>query len=348
MASSLPYHEPSITDILTLSTFLLSLNLVDAVLNRTLYCGLVGQVLLGIAWGVPGANWLSLDLQHAVVQLGYIGLIMLVFQGGLAASVTTMSANMGLSTLVAITGIAVPMGLSFLLGPLVDATPLQCFAAGAALCSTSLGTTFTVLSTSGLVQTRLGSVLSTAAMMDDVVGLVMVQVVSSLGDGEEGAEIPPAVVVRPVLVSLAFAVAVPLACRYLVRPIMSRAWRKSAGVQPNTTVTSLKAKLPWGLLAQTGLLLGMISGAAYAGASVLLAAYLAGVTGSWWREEEERLRTTHASSSSSHNSEDQAGPAMAAATPAAAAPNTAPDVYERYYEDAIERILKPFFFVSHA
>lgn len=53
---------------------------------------------------------------------------------------------------------------------LANATPLQAFAAGAALCSTSLGTTFTVMQTSGLSATRMGVVLTSAAMMDDVVG----------------------------------------------------------------------------------------------------------------------------------------------------------------------------------
>lgn len=73
------------------------------------------------------------------------------------------------------------MALSFVLGRLIDATYIQCFAAGAALCSTSLGTTLTVLGTSGLIKSRLGVVLSSAAIMDDVVGLVMVQVISNLG-----------------------------------------------------------------------------------------------------------------------------------------------------------------------
>ena len=121
-----------------------------------------------------------------------------------------MKANLALSTCVAATGIAAPIGLSFaVLGPLAGATPLQAFAAGAALCSTSLGTTFTVLGTSGLVATRLGSVLTTAAMMDDVVGLVMVQIVSSLGSGSgSGAtsSLEPATVLRPILVSVASAV----------------------------------------------------------------------------------------------------------------------------------------------
>jgi len=55
------------------------------------------------------------------------------------------------------------MGLSFVLMAPLAATALQAFAAGAALYSTSIGTTFTILSTAGLSKTRLGVVLGSAA-----------------------------------------------------------------------------------------------------------------------------------------------------------------------------------------
>jgi hypothetical protein len=80
-ASSLPYHEPGIVIILVFTSFLLLLNIINAVLDRLLYCGLLGQVLIGIAWGTPGAKWLSLSIEETIVQLGYLGLILLVYEG---------------------------------------------------------------------------------------------------------------------------------------------------------------------------------------------------------------------------------------------------------------------------
>jgi hypothetical protein len=79
--ASLPYHEPGIVTILIISSFMLLLNAVNYVLDRIVYCGLVGQLFIGIAWGMPGTNWLSADLQHSIVQLGYIGLILIVYEG---------------------------------------------------------------------------------------------------------------------------------------------------------------------------------------------------------------------------------------------------------------------------
>jgi len=80
----------------------------------------------------------------------------------------------------------------------VGASRVMCFAAGAAMSATSLGTTFTILSTSGFAGTRLGTVLSSVAMMDDVVGLVMIQVVGNLSGGGVDGE----VIARPVDESL--------------------------------------------------------------------------------------------------------------------------------------------------
>ena len=79
--AALSYHEPNIVTILISSAFLLLLNVINYALDRIVYCGLVGQILIGTAFGKPGANWLPLEAQHAVMQLGYLGLIFIVYEG---------------------------------------------------------------------------------------------------------------------------------------------------------------------------------------------------------------------------------------------------------------------------
>lgn len=192
---------------------------------------------------------------------------------------SALRANLFLSVAVAATGICLPIALSFVLLKLAAATPLQAFAAGAALCSTSLGTTFTILKTSGLTKSRLGIVLTSAAMMDDVIGLVMVQIISDLRVG--GPPIGTVTVVRPVFVSLAFAIVLPLCCRFVVLP--SRRW---LGPRQDKHFMRLLDRIlghrhaPF--LLHTALLLAMVTGSSYAGTSNLFAAYLAGALVSWW------------------------------------------------------------------
>jgi Kef-type K+ transport system membrane component KefB len=266
-------------------------------------------------------------------------------QGGLATSFQSLRANLPLSTAIALTGIALPISLSFTLGGLANASPLQSFAAGAALCSTSLGTTFTILGTTGLLKTRLGVVLTSAAMMDDVVGLVMVQVISNLGD--EAAEFSAVTVVRPVFVSLGFALVCPAMCWLVAKPVTLwlNAKRKS-----NREALLNRTVRREGVMfcVHTLLLLGMITGATYAGTSGLFAAYLTGAMISWW-DSEVPHPVRQVVTSSQVEGKDHAAPSLNPGTNETSELResllTGPAIYEKYYQPANNRILKPFFFV---
>lgn len=276
---ALAYHEPSIVTILIQSSFLLASNILGFVLDHVLYCGLVGQVLLGMAWGTPGAAILSRPFEETATQLGYIGLIMIVFEGGLATSVESLASSLMLSIFIALTGIGVPIALSFSLMAFSGATKLQAFAAGAALCSTSLGTTFSLLKATGLTSCRLGTVLTSAAMLDDVVGLIMVQVISNLGDDHSSISI--STVVRPIFVSLAFATVIPLTCRVLLKPMIPSCTKWLKVACRKFPSKHLGFSLPIAFVLSTMFLVSMVTGASYAGTSNLFAAYLAGAVTSW-------------------------------------------------------------------
>lgn len=79
--SFLPYHEPGIVTILIQTSLLLVLNVVNTIFDQLIFCGLLGQVFVGVAWGTPGAKWLGEETEHVIVQLGYLGLILLVYEG---------------------------------------------------------------------------------------------------------------------------------------------------------------------------------------------------------------------------------------------------------------------------
>ncbi|KAK6335085.1 hypothetical protein TWF718_010526 [Orbilia javanica] len=309
MPSSLPYHEPNINTLLITTGFLLALNLGNWALDRLVFCGLIGQIFIGTILGTPLLAWLPQDLEASAVLLGYLGLIILVYHGGLGTSFKPLLKNLPLSTVVAITGIGVPIGLSFLLGPIANATSLQSFTAGAALSATSLGTTFTILSTAGFAGTRLGVVLTSGAMMDDVVGLVMVQVVSSLGGGG-GVNI--ASIVRPVGASLGMIVGA-LVMGWASRKLFGSL--KLSGRFDNHGVV-------WGL--QTSVLVVCVVVAGYSGASVLFGAFIAGALVTWWGE------TRDGAAENGGSDQESSGAA----------------IYERYFSLPIEMILIPFFFAS--
>ncbi|KAI9369859.1 Sodium/hydrogen exchanger family-domain-containing protein [Aspergillus egyptiacus] len=347
--SAFPYHEPAISTILNQTGMLLMLNLVNVGLDKLLYCGLIGQLFIGILWGTPGAGWLDRGMETVIQQLGYLGLIMLVYEGGLSTSLSSLRANMYLSLAVAFTGIGVPMALSFILMELVSATPLQAFAAGAALSATSLGTTFTILSTTQLITTRLGTVTTSAAMLDDVIGLIMVQIISNLGGS--GDSFSAVTVIRPLFVSIGFGVGVVLGCRFVAGPILLKLFKSKARF-PTFTHTPQFA-----FLGYTFLLVGLVAGATYAGTSSLFAAYLAGVVTSWFDSLAGAVPdSTSAQPQPSENSHSkgQAQPEKPAPSGSTTQPSqcgkrseiTGVYIYEHYYHGPVSRILIPMFFAS--
>ncbi|MCJ1306745.1 hypothetical protein MMC25_000388 [Agyrium rufum] len=334
-AVALPYEEPSIITILTLSSFLLLLNIINYVFDRLLYCGLIGQIFLGIAFGTPGAQWLDMNTENVITQLGYLGLMLLIYEGGLSTSFAHVKSNISLSILVAATGICLPIALSFILLLLIEnTTSLQAFAAGAALCSTSLGTTITVLQASGLTSTRLGTVLASAAILDDVVGFVMVQVISNLGRASHSTGVSTAfsyvTIVRPVGVALAFALVLPLTCCFVVLPCTLWMNDHCKARNGNSTSTLLKRLLDYEhplFVVHIGLLLALVTGASFAGTSNLFVAYLAGAIISWW-DSEVPHRDVYASKTEGSSS------------------RTSMETYRAYLGEVVDRILKPFFFAS--
>lgn len=374
--AALPYHEPGIVTILVQSSFLLLLNILNHVLDRLLCCGLLGQILVGIAWGAPAAKWLGGQVEAAVVQLGYLGLLLIVYQGPSSPAprppwlpTDPRPSRRLFDVPGAFPGQHAPVRGRRRHGhrppDLLGATPLQCFAAGAALCSTSLGTTFTVLDSSGLIKSRLGVVLTSAAIMDDVVGLVMVQVVSNLG--QSGASFTAVTVVRPLLVSLAFALLVPVTCLYVARPVTRRlgAWRVKHPVGLlNAALEASGAAFAIHLL----VLLGCVAAATYAGTSNLLAAYTAGAAVSWWDSEAAICRskgpsqivqavdavtasTRHPANAKEHDPVEPQGsngttPTSRPPTKTEASPcRSGLEVYDDFFAVLVDRILRPFFFV---
>jgi len=100
-SKSLSYHGPPILTILIQASFLLLLNLLNTLLNATIYCGLLGQILLGIIYGIPltaTTLLLPLSVQTTIVDLGYLGLILLVYEGGLTTSLPALLSNLPMSS----------------------------------------------------------------------------------------------------------------------------------------------------------------------------------------------------------------------------------------------------------
>ncbi|KAK0484938.1 sodium-hydrogen antiporter [Armillaria novae-zelandiae] len=263
----LEYTIPEIPVLFTFASFLFFINLAEGFANGLIEAGLLGSLVVGIIYGPEAANILPTDAQTTFQVMGYIGLLLLVFEAGLSTDMSLLYKNIWLSLLVALTGVALPIGLSILLLSVgYKYTVLQGFAAGAALCSTSLGTTLALLSPE-IKKTRAGVVLLSAALIDDVVGLVIAAIISGISSVDEASvSIKWQTVVRPIMVSVAFGLSTFIVSR-LLRFLVFRlptAWKDRLRTQRVQ------------LFMLVFVLAGYVAGANYSGTSELFGAYLAG------------------------------------------------------------------------
>lgn len=83
MTRAAVYHEPALPDILVVSSYLYLLNLAHWVVERTCSVGLVGNIIVGIIYGTPLSGLLQPAWEATFWLLGYVGLILIVFEGKL-------------------------------------------------------------------------------------------------------------------------------------------------------------------------------------------------------------------------------------------------------------------------
>ena len=68
-------------DILIVVSFFFFLSLARWVSAKAIQAGIIGQIAVGIVYGVPLANILESHWQQTFVTLGYVGLILIIFEG---------------------------------------------------------------------------------------------------------------------------------------------------------------------------------------------------------------------------------------------------------------------------
>ncbi|MFK0732924.1 MAG: cation:proton antiporter [Gloeotrichia echinulata GP01] len=118
---------------------------------------------------------------EVVSVLAELGVIILLFEIGLESNLKDLMAVGIQATVVAVVGVVAPftagtVGLMTLFG--IDTVPA--IFAGAALTATSIGITSKVLSELGRLNSKEGQIIIGAAVIDDILGIIVLAVVASL------------------------------------------------------------------------------------------------------------------------------------------------------------------------
>jgi Kef-type K+ transport system membrane component KefB len=216
---------------------------------------LVAGVLLGMS--VLGA----VDPKHEVLHLlAELGVVILLFEIGLETDLRKLLQVGGTSTVVAIVGVVIPFALGYAICRLLGLENLVAVVAGAALTATSVGITARVLSDLNRLHEPESQIIIGAAVIDDVIGLIILAVVTGLTQGQD---ITVGSVLATTGIAFGFLAGTLLVGTFLVPPLV----RLVSQIDLPGTPTMLAVILAFGLAWL----------ASVAGSAVIIGAFAAGL-----------------------------------------------------------------------
>jgi len=178
--------------LLALVVLLAAAKLAGAAAERLGQPAVLGELLAGVLLGalpLAGLGGLAYAGHDPVLEaLAELGVILLLFEVGLSTRLAELL-RVGLSALlVALVGVLVPMALGFGAGMwlLPGRHPYVPLFLGATLSATSVGITARVLRDMEKIRTAEGQIILGAAVIDDVLGLLVLAVMVGLAGAEGG------------------------------------------------------------------------------------------------------------------------------------------------------------------
>jgi Na+:H+ antiporter len=248
-----PAHLP-----LSMLVVFASAKILDELFERFHQPGIVGQILAGVLIGPALLGWIAPD--EFLSALAELGVMFLLFRVGLELKASDLMKVGPNATAVAVLGVITPFVFGWGLLRLWGEPQIESTFVGAAMVATSVGITAHVLASKGLLHVRASRIIMAAAIIDDVLGLVILALVSSLAKGNVN------------FVELALTAGLAVGFTFVVarwgvstmRRVVPHVDRKLRGVEAHFTLSII-------------LLFGLSVLAVYAGVAAIIGAFLAGM-----------------------------------------------------------------------
>lgn len=168
----------------------------------------VGMLLAGIIVGcanyLPDSSFKTAfvgdDAIWGIKVLAEIGVVLIMFEAGLGTNLKTVKSCGVASMVVTVLGVVVPMGLGFLVAGLSQGftgtteiaglsvkTIYSDLFYGVILTATSVSVTVATLKEMGRLNGKAGTIILSAAILDDIVGIVVLSIILSIAGGGSSA-----------------------------------------------------------------------------------------------------------------------------------------------------------------
>lgn len=234
-----------------------SAKLMAEIFERLKQPAVVGEILAGVVIGPSVLGWVKPnDLISVVAE---VGVIFLLFMVGLETKPQDIFKVGKKALMVGVLGVIFPFIAGYAIASVWGGSFVEAMFIGAAMVATSVGITARVLGSMGLLDKETSRIILGAAVIDDILGLIILSVVSGLGEGG----INTMTILKTAGLAIAFTVVV--------------------GLAGSKVMTTLKPKIEGLRLSKPffniGLILcfGLSVASLYFGVAAIIGAFLAGM-----------------------------------------------------------------------
>ena len=243
--------------LLNLFLIIVFAKLLAEIFERFRQPAVVGEILAGVLIGPSILGWVQPS--EMISLLAEIGVIFLLFMVGLETKPAAILKVGKKAFLVATLGVVVPFAAGYGLMYLYGSNTAESLFLGAALVATSVGITARVLSGLGLLDAPTARIILGAAVIDDILGLLILTIVS----GISGGDLSYVKLLGTAGAAIGFTIFVTFVGAPLVTKIAPRIERLRIG----------DSFFIFGMI----LCLGLSAAAAYIGVAAIIGAFLAGM-----------------------------------------------------------------------
>ncbi len=175
----------SYTYLLTIGVILISTKVLGIFTGKLHMPQVVGALIAGLLLGPAGFGLIHSN--EFLIMLAELGVIVIMFSAGMETSISDLKHSGKSGLIVAFFGVSVPLigGAALMMAFNPTGNMLENIFMGVVLTATSVSITVEALKEMGKLSTKVGNTILAAALIDDILGLVCLTIVSSLGgEGE--------------------------------------------------------------------------------------------------------------------------------------------------------------------
>lgn len=151
-------------------------------MERVKLPSVMGELIAGIVLGPTILNLITADDKFFDV-LAQLGATFLLFTVGMETKISELKKVGLVATSVAILGVATPFVLGYYVSVLLFSSSIEAMFVATALVATSVGITARVLDDLGMIRTLEAKIILGAAVVDDILGMIVLTLVSGVAKG---------------------------------------------------------------------------------------------------------------------------------------------------------------------